>query len=115
MSVHIGEEIKKRAKELRIGPTELAQLVNSSKQNIYSIYKRKSIDCDLLYRISLVLRYDFFKFYSLVNLKEFHAEKAVYGSLPADAEALSNELQDCRKKYNLLKELFLMSEGKEQN
>ena len=113
MSVHIGEEIKKRAKELRIGPTELAQLVNSSKQNIYSIYKRKSIDSELLYRISLVLRYDFFQFYSL-RQTEFSSEKAMYTAGPANLDALTNELQDCRKKYNLLRALFHMSEGKEQ-
>jgi hypothetical protein len=38
----------------------------------------------------------------------------VYTAGPANLDALTNELQDCRKKYNLLRELFHMSEGKEQ-
>lgn len=61
--VHIGEKIKARAKELRIGPTELGNLINTSKQNIYTIYKRKSLDSELLRKISMVLRYDFFLHY----------------------------------------------------
>lgn len=62
--VHIGDKIKHRAKELRIGPTEFAKLINSTKQNIYSIYNRKSLDTQLLEKISTALDYDFFKFYA---------------------------------------------------
>ena len=115
MSVHIGEEIKKRAKELRIGPTELAHLVNSSKQNIYSIYKRKSIDCDLLQRISIVLGFDFFNYYRLPKLGTDEKQPPAKYTTAADVDLLNNELQDCRRKYNLLKELYIMSEGDSQH
>lgn len=59
--VHIGQEIKKKAKELRIGPTELARLINVSKQNVYHIFERKSVDIELLKTISTALNHDFFQ------------------------------------------------------
>ena len=58
--VHIGELIKSRAKAMRLGPTELGARIETSKQNIYGIFKRQSIDTELLTRISLALDYDFF-------------------------------------------------------
>ena len=63
MTIHIGEKIRDRARELRIGPTELGKLINTSKQNIYTIYKRRSLDAELLKKISGALKYDFFLFY----------------------------------------------------
>ena len=68
MSVHIGEKIKQRAKELRIGTTELGRLINTSKQNIYGIYKRKSTDSEMLRKLSDALDYDFFQYYAIYNL-----------------------------------------------
>ena len=65
MSVHIGEKIKQRAKELRIGPTELGRLIFTSKQNVGGIYKRKSIDVEALQKISQALNYDFFQYYKV--------------------------------------------------
>ena len=62
-TIHIGDKIKQKAKELRIGPTELGRLINTSKQNVYGIFKRKSIDTDLLRRISKVMNHDFFQYY----------------------------------------------------
>lgn len=64
MNLHIGSLIKKRAQELRIGPTELGSKIDTSKQNMYGIYKRKSIDIELLYKISVALNYNFFNHYS---------------------------------------------------
>lgn len=63
MSINIGEKIKLRAKELRVGPTEFARLISSTKQNIYNIYGRKSIDTQLLQNISKALDFDFFRYY----------------------------------------------------
>ena len=72
MEIHIGSMIRLRAKELRIGPTELGSKINTSKQNVYGIYKRRSIDTRLLVKISVALDCDFFKYYtkSLAPLAE---------------------------------------------
>lgn len=59
----IGKEIEKKSKELRIGSTQLAKMVNTTKQNIHLIFKKKSIDTDLLVMISKALNFDFFQLY----------------------------------------------------
>lgn len=63
--VHIGKEIKKRAQEQRIGPTELAKMISVSKQNVYHIFERKSIDSDQLQKISTALNFNFFELYNV--------------------------------------------------
>lgn len=62
--IHIGEKIREKARELRIGPTELSRKINTSIQNVYGIFKRKSIDTELLERISEAMNFDFFSFYT---------------------------------------------------
>lgn len=117
MSLHIGEKIKARAKELRIGPTELASLVNTSKQNIYGIYKRKTLDSDLLKKLSLALKHDFFSYYydkQLLGI--FNEDQAPYAkknrSEKQEVEALKQELQALKEKYELLQKLYILTEEK---
>lgn len=61
----IGKEIEKKSKELRIGSTQLAKMVNTTKQNIHLIFKKKSIDTDQLVMISKALNFDFFQLYRI--------------------------------------------------
>ncbi len=58
--IHVGAWIKSKSKDLRVGPTELGARIQTSKQNVYGIFKRQSIDTELLARISIALDYDFF-------------------------------------------------------
>ena len=58
--IHVGELIKSKCKDLRVGPTELGTRIETSKQNVYGIFKRQSIDSELLAKISKALAYDFF-------------------------------------------------------
>ena len=44
--------------------TWLACKLSYSRTNVYKIYDKKSIDTDLLLRISSILQYDFFGLYS---------------------------------------------------
>ena len=64
MDFHIGELVKQRANELGIGPTRLAQMIGTSKQNVYGIFKRKTLDTGLLFKLSNALNCDFFLNYS---------------------------------------------------
>lgn len=41
--------------------TWFAEQLHCNRTNIYDIFKRKSIDTELLMRISLILNHDFFK------------------------------------------------------
>jgi hypothetical protein len=77
MIINIGEKIRQRAKELRIGPTEFAKMISSTKQNIYSIYSRKSLDTQLLTKISQALEFDFFRYYTTSDLNFINEKSPV--------------------------------------
>jgi transcriptional regulator with XRE-family HTH domain len=120
MKVHIGEKIKQRSKELRIGPTELAGMINTSKQNIYGIFKRESIDTALLEKLGKALKYDFFALYinpKLSPLKENETseKKNKPYFLPdekSEFSQLKNQLMDLKEKYELLKKVNTLLEEK---
>lgn len=118
MALHIGEKIKARAKELRIGPTELAGMINTSKQNVYGIYKRKTLDSELLRKISLVLKLDFFSaYYDKQWQKNFQESQAPYQTkaasvLKEELTKLKKEHQELQEKYDMLKKLYDLTEEK---
>ena len=58
--LHIGQKIQVVLKSKRWSVTAFAKKINTDRNNVYHIFKRKSIDTDLLYKISTVLDYDFF-------------------------------------------------------
>ena len=94
MKLHIGERIKSRAKELRIGPTELGLLINTSKQNIYGIFKRRSLDTELLWKFSVALKFDFFACYT--GLLDGSVKES--GQLKARMKKCRNDLGKCKEK-----------------
>jgi len=75
MTVHIGNKIKATVTKKGMSVSEFGRRINKSRENVYSIFKRKSIDTALLSSISKVLEHDFFQYYTtmsteLVKLKE---------------------------------------------
>ena len=60
----IGEKIKAVVKEQGRSVSWLAGQLNCHRVNIYDIYERQNIDTELLLRISVALRYNFFAFYT---------------------------------------------------
>ena len=57
----IGQLIEERVKAQKLGVTEFAKLIGTERSNVYDIFKRSSIDTDLLKKIGQVLHYDFFQ------------------------------------------------------
>lgn len=62
--IHIGSIIKKVFDEQGISASWFAKQLYCDRTNIYSIFKRESIDTMLLSKISEILKHDFFKYYS---------------------------------------------------
>jgi predicted transcriptional regulator len=56
---NIGTEIHRKFKESGMTAVTFAERLNISRENVYSIFRRKKIDVDMLKRISSVLGYDF--------------------------------------------------------
>lgn len=62
--IHIGSIIKKRFDEQGESVSWFAKQLCCDRTNVYSIFKRESIDTALLVKISVILNHDFFKYYS---------------------------------------------------
>ena len=110
MEIHIGEKIRQKAKELRIGPTELARLINTSRSNIYWLYTRKHRDGEMLIKLSRVLKYNFFKMYHDDDvLGKDPATTAItsktsklYEIPQEEMNHLYHEVAELKEKYHLL-------------
>lgn len=72
MIIHIGKKIKEELYKQNISVSDFAKKISRSRNVVYDIFGRESIDTDLLNRISKVLNYDFFSIYS--SQKEFTSE-----------------------------------------
>jgi len=59
-NIHIGSIIKAKATEKGISETKLANMINCHISNVHYIYKKKSINTEQLWQISMALEYDFF-------------------------------------------------------
>ncbi len=91
--IHIGKKIKEVWKKSRLKGTEFASLINRDRQVIYDIFKRESIDTELLQQISKVLNHDFFSYYN--SSPQFLREaKEKYGYVTQnDLSEVINSLQ----------------------
>jgi transcriptional regulator with XRE-family HTH domain len=58
-NIHIGSLIRQKQEEQGLSITEFAVAINCSRANVYSIFRRKSLDMEQLLRISKALKYDF--------------------------------------------------------
>lgn len=62
--IHIGNIIKEELENQERTVTWFAEKLYCDRTNAYKIFKKQSIDTDLLLRISQILHKDFFYFYS---------------------------------------------------
>ena len=76
MSIHIGQLIKEKVTEKRLSQEALGKMINTTKQNVGNIYKRRSIDTQLLLKLCTVLEFDFFEaFYTEEPLKSMRKKE----------------------------------------
>ncbi len=96
MDVHIGELIEERIAEVGITKAEFGRRINTSRQNVNTILKKRSLDTSVLRNICRVLNFDFFQYYSLETIdpngskKDQPAEQPGFVSIminvPAEAQ-----------------------------
>lgn len=60
MSIHVGQEIRRRLEEKNCTVVWLAHQLSCSRTNMYKIFEKPHLDSEMLFRISVVLDYDFF-------------------------------------------------------
>jgi transcriptional regulator with XRE-family HTH domain len=61
--IHIGREIKSVFDKRGLTITEFSKRINKSRENVYSIFNRETIDTGLLLNICEALEFDFFSLY----------------------------------------------------
>ena len=76
--VHIGTLIKEELNRQERSVAWFARKLCCERTNVYSIFKRESIDTALLLRISCILRHNFFQYY----LKELTDDRDFYSTKP---------------------------------
>ncbi|MBR1775259.1 MAG: helix-turn-helix domain-containing protein [Bacteroidales bacterium] len=59
--MHIGKRIKQVMDEQGRSASWLADNIHCERSNVYYIYRRSTIDTELLKKICTILNYDFFK------------------------------------------------------
>ncbi len=74
--IHIGKLIEAELRRQERPVSWFARKLYCERTNVYDIFKRRSIDTDMLLRISLVLHHNFFRYYC--------SEAEGLGSEPAD-------------------------------
>ncbi|TND09330.1 MAG: hypothetical protein FD123_1417 [Bacteroidetes bacterium] len=103
VNIHIGKIVRQHLEEVGMTKSEFARRINTSPQNIYGIFKRQSIDTELLRDISRVLGYDFFQYYASTSMV-VSEDKTAYGKLQVKtAMELQNELDSLRKEVEVLR------------
>lgn len=82
--LHIGKKIKEVLHERDMQVITFAKKINRSRNVVYDIFERQSLDTDLLKQIGDVLAYDFFKHYK----KEKNYTESVTSSSVSEKEAI---------------------------
>ncbi len=73
--MHIGNIIEQVITSKELNVSKFAESVGMNRSNLYNVFKRKSIDTDLLFIFSKKLEYDFFGHYT----KELHVNVSDLG------------------------------------
>ncbi|MDF2437139.1 MAG: transposase [Bacteroidota bacterium] len=104
--IHIGKRIKEVLDASGFSAIEFAKEINRTRDVVYKICAKESIDTALLQKISEVLEHDFFNYYSqaLPVIKE--PGKIGYIKKTDLISSLGDELKEFKKKLHSLEEQY---------
>jgi hypothetical protein len=106
MTKKIGQLIKERVKHQKIDVTEFAKLINKERSNVYDIFKRDSLDTDLLKKIGQVLDYDFFQhLLEPRTINEIILKNSISGNVFVQLTLSDSELEQLGIKDKIVKKL----------
>jgi len=108
MAIHIGKHIRFQADLRKIGATELGKLLNKSRETVYDIFDRESVDTELLLACCKVLNHDFFEYYYSQEPLLAFREKEI-NDWKERVDALNNQLER-EKKLNVVQEELIANQ-----
>ncbi len=121
MAIHIGRKIKEELYKQNISVTNFAKKINRTRNVVYNIFERESIDTGLLNKIGKVLNCDFFSVYSaqkeytVESVKTFntsHEPEVQYGQHAEELERLQQQNKALIVEVNYLKKIIALLEEK---
>jgi DNA-binding Xre family transcriptional regulator len=107
--VNIGAEVEKVAKTRRMSSASIAKKLGKARSNMNHIFKRKTIDTDLLYKLCIILDFNFFDLYADSLRKKMGLERGIAkgiddGNLGKTLEAHEKNAATQNKYIDLLEE-----------
>ena len=63
-NIHIGQLIREQLKADQRSASWLAREIGCSRNHVYKIFNRPSLDADLILKISIAMSFNFFQYYS---------------------------------------------------
>nr|WP_295931983.1 hypothetical protein [uncultured Dyadobacter sp.] len=107
MAESIGQIIKRVAESKGISQKALGEKINRTKQGVASIYRRATIDTDLLREISVALDHDFFAhFYEYSDLERFKLQQ--FSTMESEMVYLNEKLEQATKLLSSQEELLVV-------
>lgn len=99
--MHLGKKIQEEVHRQGMSVTEFAKRINRTRTVAYDIFKRDSIDTDLLLQIGKVLQVDFFA--SIKKNYPLPVSQSKLGDVPPHYLKLEKEVHQLRDENRLLK------------
>ena len=88
MKLDIGEIIRQEFEKSGLSASQFARMINKERTLVYHLFKRQSIDTDLLYQICMVLDVDLFSLFS----EKLRQENNIIGACHSQkAESVSSK------------------------
>jgi len=123
MTIHVGKRIKEELYNQGISVSVFAKKINRSRNVVYDIFERESIDTDLLNKIGKILNCDFFSIYSSQkeyltdSVKHFNVNESgvPYGKNSEIILALQQQTLSLQNEVVYLKKIIsLLESGKKK-
>ena len=72
-SIHIGQLIRAQLKADQRSVSWLAREIGCTRNHVYKIFNKSSLDSDLIFRIAKAMNYNFFQYYTAAFLENLKA------------------------------------------
>jgi hypothetical protein len=117
MSPHLGDLIKPLLKEQGISVIDFATAIQTTRENVYTIFKRESFDSDLLMRISITLKHNMFTYYAALVDQQLGIDSSkgstikpdftpiLNASIKSNFDILATENNSLKRENELLREI----------
>jgi hypothetical protein len=120
VAIHIGKKIKEEIYRQGVSVSGFAKKINRSRNVVYDIFERESIDTGLLNKIGKTLNCDFFSLYSAQkeyntdNVKTFFANEnsTTYIKQSEEVKSLEKQIEILQNEIVYLKKIIALMENK---